>query len=78
MASGQSPWNTSGFAMAPSTNALDEKSMPSEQAAAARAKSALVMDAVRRGDMKEADRLMGEQKETGTKGIVPLQWARDM
>ncbi|SMY23026.1 unnamed protein product [Zymoseptoria tritici ST99CH_1A5] len=76
--SGSSPWNVEPLSFAPNTNAMDEKSMPSDKAAAARVKSALVMDAVKRGDMKEADRLMGEQKETGTKGLVPMQWARDI
>lgn len=65
-----SPWNSSGFAFAPSTNTLDRASMPSAEAEAARNKSAAVMDALRRGDAAEADRLMGkEHKPQGQ--IVP-------
>lgn len=65
-----SPWNSSGFAFAPSTNTLDRNSMPSAEAEAARNKSAAVMDALRRGDTSEADRLMGkEHKPQGQ--IVP-------
>nr|POF26400.1 hypothetical protein CFP56_22549 [Quercus suber] len=77
MASGQSSWNTSGFAFAPNTNVQDRESMPSVEADAARHKADEVMAALRSGEPGAADRMMGEQKEHGTKGIVPLQWLTD-
>ncbi|SMR64032.1 unnamed protein product [Zymoseptoria tritici ST99CH_3D1] len=66
---------TSAFTWQTTTNAMDSSTMTSEHAIAARAKSALVMQAVKRGDMKEADRLMAQQRETekkegGSKGWV--------
>lgn len=64
------PWNESGFGFSPNTSALDRNAMPSANAEAARQKSVLVMDALRRGDTAEADRLMGrENKPQGQ--IVP-------
>lgn len=74
MASGQSSWNTSGFAFSPNTNVQDRETMPSAQAEAARQKADKVMAALRSGEPGAADRAMGSAKETGTKGIVPLQW----
>nr|POF12690.1 hypothetical protein CFP56_09842 [Quercus suber] len=74
MASGQSSWNTSGFAFSPNTNVQDRQSMPSNEAEAARRKADDVMAALRSGKPGAADQLMGEQKEGGGKGIVPLQW----
>jgi len=76
-AANSSSWNDSGFAFAPNTNALDPVSMPSDKAEAARQKSAAVMAALKDGRTGDADALMGDQKETGTKGIVPLRWMKD-
>jgi hypothetical protein len=61
MSSG-SGWEGSAFVWRTDTNVMCEKTMPSDRAAAARAKSAEVMAALKRGDSKEADRLMGEQR----------------
>ncbi|KAK4957306.1 hypothetical protein LTR10_005268 [Elasticomyces elasticus] len=69
-----SSWNDGGFAFAPNTNALDANTMPSDKAEAARQKSAAVMEALRNGG--DADAVMGKQKESGAKGIVPLGWLK--
>lgn len=83
MATG-SPWNDGGFAFSPNTNTLDRESMPSAQAEAARQKSAQVMAALKSGEPGAADRVMGDQKESGSgrgggggsKGVFPLQWMK--
>ena len=74
MASGQSSWNTSGFAFAPNTNVMDESTMPSDRAAAARRKAAEVMAALKKGEPGDADLLMGDQQQKGGQGVVPLRW----
>ncbi|KAK4545737.1 hypothetical protein LTR36_002691 [Oleoguttula mirabilis] len=69
-----SSWNTSGFAFAPNTNAMDANTMPSDKAAAARMKAAEVMAALKKGEQGDADAIMGKQQQKGTQGILPLQW----
>ncbi|KAK5127161.1 hypothetical protein LTR85_008522 [Meristemomyces frigidus] len=71
-----SSWNTSPFAFAPNTNAMDANSMPSDKAAAARMRSAEVMAALKSGEPGDADAIMGKQQQKGTQGIVPLQWLK--
>ena len=48
--------------------------MPSDQAEAARKKSAEVMAALKKGDAGDADAIMGKRESKGTQGIVPLAW----
>ncbi|EME84291.1 uncharacterized protein MYCFIDRAFT_173310 [Pseudocercospora fijiensis CIRAD86] len=71
-----SSWNSSGFYFSANTNTMDRESMPSEKAEAARLRSAEVMAALKSGEPGAADRMMGGQKESGSKGIVPLQWVK--
>ena len=68
-----SSWNDSPYAFAPNTNTLDEQSMPSDQAAAARAKSAQVMAALKSGEPGAADKLMGDNEgKSAAAGLTPL------
>lgn len=53
--SGSSSWNTSGFAFSPNTNTMDEASMPSKQAQAARERAAEIIEASKNGKPGEAD-----------------------
>lgn len=74
--SGSSPWNTSGFASPPNTNVLDENSMPSDKAQAARDRAKEIMDASRNGKPGDADRMMGEREPKGTAGLLPIDWMK--
>ncbi|KAF7187137.1 hypothetical protein HII31_11518 [Pseudocercospora fuligena] len=71
-----SSWNSSGFSFSPNTDTMNRETMPSERAEAARQKSAEVMAALKSGEPGAADRLMGPQRESGSKGIVPMQWVK--
>lgn len=73
--SGSSPWNTSGFAFAPSTNTMDAQGMPSSQAQDARDKTADIMAAVKAGDMDKANALMGKDT-TGGKILPGVGWMK--
>ncbi|KAI5359816.1 hypothetical protein Slin15195_G116760 [Septoria linicola] len=73
MGSGGSSWNDSGFAFAPNTNTLDEQAMPSDKAAAARAKSAQVMAALKSGEPGAADKAMGDNDgRSAAAGLTPM------
>lgn len=55
--------------------ATDERAMPSDSAARARAKSADIMAALKNGQPGDADKAMGKnQSESGR--LVPLAWAK--
>jgi hypothetical protein len=57
--SGDSPWNTSGFATAPNSNVMNSDSMPSDQAQAARERTLEIMDSLKNGKPGEADTMYG-------------------
>ncbi|GAB7359839.1 hypothetical protein MBLNU230_g7368t1 [Neophaeotheca triangularis] len=55
------------------TRATDEKAMPSDAAARARAKSAEIMASLKKGEPGDADKLMGrDTNETGK--LLPMGW----
>ncbi|KAK5174162.1 uncharacterized protein LTR77_001242 [Saxophila tyrrhenica] len=74
--SGSSSWNTSGFAFAPSTNANDASSMPSDKAQAARERAAEIIEASKNGKQGEADAMLGRREAKGNVGIIPLDWVK--
>lgn len=74
--SGSSSWNDSGFAFAPNTNTMDQTTMPSKEAQAAREKTLEIMNALKDGKPGEADAMMGKREAKGTAGIVPLDWVK--
>jgi hypothetical protein len=74
--SGDSSWNTSGFATAPNSNTMNADAMPSDKAQAAREKAIEIMNAVKEGKPGEADAMMGKREPQGNRGIIPLDWVK--
>jgi hypothetical protein len=70
-----SSWNTSPYAFSPNTNTLNQESMPSKQAQAARDKSAQIMEALKNGDTAKANELMGKD-ETGGRMLPGVSWIK--
>lgn len=62
-------WDPNPWTPAPNANVTNAQTMTSPQAQAARAKSAEVMAALKKGDPGEADRIMG--KKEGHDSLVP-------
>ncbi|KAM0719117.1 hypothetical protein Q7P37_005022 [Cladosporium fusiforme] len=56
-------WEANPWTPAPNANVANEQTMTSPEAQAARAKSAEVMAALKKGDKGEADRLMGKSEQ---------------
>ena len=50
--------------------------MPSERAAAARDRTAEIMDGLHNGKPGEADAMMGKREPKGTAGIIPVDWIK--
>lgn len=67
-------WNEGPYAVAPNDNTLDKDTMTSTEAQDARTRSAAVMEALRNGKPGEADRLMGERVDPGTRAWTPIGW----
>lgn len=62
-------WDANPWTAPPNANAANAETMTSPQAQAARAKSAEVMAALKKGDRGEADRLMGAKQ--GNDSLLP-------
>ena len=66
----------SGFDVAPNTNAMDENSMTSDTAQAARERAKEIMNALGSGQPGDADKLMGKREPKASYGLVEteVQW----
>ncbi|EMC93594.1 hypothetical protein BAUCODRAFT_125440 [Baudoinia panamericana UAMH 10762] len=72
-ASGQNPWNDSGYAFPASTNVMDPTTMPSEKAEAARQRAAEIMAALKSGHPGAADVAMGKAPANSSSGLFGLR-----